>query len=377
MGIEQQREIPFKEAVADWYDSVYLQVVGHIREWGILRDFPNRTEADLYLWIAEHRASLESELGWEIRPEAVIRDLDEQFGAGEARRFAWFGEILQDVLPVDKFQSGPPAGQWREETLAFHRAEQRLISEILVPVNGAENGWYALEQAFVIARKEGAHLHGLHLVSDETQRDNVVARAVQVEFERRCAEAGLSGHLVVAVGEIAPEICKRARWTDLIVTNLAFPPPPQPLARLDSGFRDLIQRCPRPILATPQTVTPLDKALLAYDGSPKSQEALFVATYLAGRWKTSLVVVSVINDGQVSDQTLAHAQEYLASHGVRCNCISASGPVAETILNFADHYDCNLILMGGYGYNPVLEVVLGSAVDQVLREAHRPVLICR
>jgi len=33
--------------------------------------------------------------------------------------------------------------------------------------------------------------------------------------------------------------------------------------------------------------------------------------------------------------------------------------------------------MGGYGFSPVLEVVIGSSVDQVLRESRQPVLICR
>jgi nucleotide-binding universal stress UspA family protein len=33
--------------------------------------------------------------------------------------------------------------------------------------------------------------------------------------------------------------------------------------------------------------------------------------------------------------------------------------------------------MGGYGFSPLVEVVLGSAVDQVLRESSRPVLVCR
>ena len=40
------------------------------------------------------------------------------------------------------------------------------------------------------------------------------------------------------------------------------------------------------------------------------------------------------------------------------------------------HID-DLILMGGYGYGPVAEVVLGSAVDGVLRASSQPVLICR
>jgi hypothetical protein len=40
MGIEQNQEIPYEEAVAHWYDTVYLPVVQMIRENGILRDFP-------------------------------------------------------------------------------------------------------------------------------------------------------------------------------------------------------------------------------------------------------------------------------------------------------------------------------------------------
>ena len=52
MGIEQKRSIPNDEAVADWYDNIYLPTVQAIREAGILRNFPNRTETDLYLWLA-------------------------------------------------------------------------------------------------------------------------------------------------------------------------------------------------------------------------------------------------------------------------------------------------------------------------------------
>jgi nucleotide-binding universal stress UspA family protein len=51
--------------------------------------------------------------------------------------------------------------------------------------------------------------------------------------------------------------------------------------------------------------------------------------------------------------------------------------VAEAILQTAETQQSDLILIGGYGHSPVLEIVLGSAVDQVLRESHRPVLICR
>jgi hypothetical protein len=48
LGVEQKREIPYREAVASWYDRVYLPTVQAIRNGDALRDFPNRTEADLW-----------------------------------------------------------------------------------------------------------------------------------------------------------------------------------------------------------------------------------------------------------------------------------------------------------------------------------------
>jgi nucleotide-binding universal stress UspA family protein len=42
-----------------------------------------------------------------------------------------------------------------------------------------------------------------------------------------------------------------------------------------------------------------------------------------------------------------------------------------------ESHQADLILMGGYGLNPILEVTFGSTVDQLLREVRRPILICR
>lgn len=54
LGIEHNREIAYLDAVASWYDRVYLPTIQAIRATNALRDFPHRTEADLYLWITEH-----------------------------------------------------------------------------------------------------------------------------------------------------------------------------------------------------------------------------------------------------------------------------------------------------------------------------------
>jgi nucleotide-binding universal stress UspA family protein len=43
--------------------------------------------------------------------------------------------------------------------------------------------------------------------------------------------------------------------------------------------------------------------------------------------------------------------------------------VVDTILRSANERDCDLLLMGGYGVGPVVEAVLGSTVDQILRKS--------
>jgi len=56
--------------------------------------------------------------------------------------------------------------------------------------------------------------------------------------------------------------------------------------------------------------------LLAYDGSSKAQEGLFVATYLAGRWGIPLVVVTVEDNGIRAPEILKDAKDYLQSHKI-------------------------------------------------------------
>jgi nucleotide-binding universal stress UspA family protein len=104
---------------------------------------------------------------------------------------------------------------------------------------------------------------------------------------------------------------------------------------------------------------------------------LFIATYLFGQWKIPLVVVSVGDNEQVVESTLTNARHYLESHSVHADYLKLSGAIGEAILKAADSQQCDFIVMGGYGFSPVWEVVLGSALDQVLRESSKPILICR
>jgi hypothetical protein len=68
MGLDWKRDISEEEAVTHWYDNVYMPIVNVIRETGVLKDFPGRTEADLYLWALDHQHYLVAEQGHPLQP---------------------------------------------------------------------------------------------------------------------------------------------------------------------------------------------------------------------------------------------------------------------------------------------------------------------
>ncbi len=377
MGIDENREIPHAEAVKHWHDEVYCPVVQIIRERGILRHFPERTEADLYLWISRHRAKLEEALGWHVETEAAAADLEIRFSPELSQAFSRLTGRIYDVITPDALESGPPPGAWREGALQ-RRREGHLLSNILVSVSTTDTDWLALEQALVVAHRESGQLQGLHVVKTKAIAEADEAAKLVAQFENRCQAAGIHGHLAVESGAIARIICERSHWTDLIVAKVTHPPSDDPIARFGSGLRMMIRRCPRPILAVPDQVSGLTHALLAYNGTPKAKEALYLAVYLTAKWGIQLSVLTIEHEETDAETIYDHAQKYISKHNIQASFIRHEpGKRSETILKTAQNHACDFILMGGYKSSPVVEVVLGSVVDEVLRQARIPLLICR
>ncbi len=364
-------EITFPEAAARWYRHVYLPVKRMIHRRGLLRDFPGRTETDLYVYIDEHKQDLARELEWSVDSETAATDLYESRRQQPLQRIKRLGQQVSNAV------TQTPAAAAKEELWEAFLTDELgpgLFPRVLTALNGAEDGWRALEQAIVIAQLEQGTIFGLHVVPRHEAQEDAAGERLARRFARCCREAGVPAELSVAAGEVTPIICDRARWTDLVVVSLAHPPGAQPIERFNSNFRRLLRHSPRPVLAVPGGARPLKKLLLAYDGSPKAHEALLAAIYMAGQWRLPLTVVTV-HSRQVTDETAAAARAVLDQYGVHARFDPRSGEPAQEILNAAAEEDADLIILGGYAHGPLVEVVVESVIGQVLRETERPVLL--
>ncbi len=122
-------ELSWDEAVCSWYDHVYMPIVEVIRSEGLLKDFPRRTEADLYLWVAYHRERLAREYDLApLDPDTAVQTFasmhdDNLFGRTWKGLMQGFHRLFVDEIPLGMSEED------FEELRARHKAGERSLSE--------------------------------------------------------------------------------------------------------------------------------------------------------------------------------------------------------------------------------------------------------
>jgi len=370
-AIEQKKgdEIPFNQAVLHWHDWIYLPVIDIIREKELLKDFQHRTETDLYIWLVRYQRELVKELGWDITYDTTAALIRSKITPKIINALKEFRErLFPDILRPE-----PVIGEWRRQQLATHQG--RIFADIIIVITGQKEDWKVLEFGLNIAEEEGSQIYGIHVGYPQNNLSENETQSIHREFKKYCDKFHIHGSLVFETTRIpANMIIRRAHLADLVILPLHF----GQTKRGGNILHNLIHRCPTPILAIHKEKSfPPNKCLLAYDGSPKSNEALFLAAYLAKFWDLPLEIVTVFGTKKVSKQTLATACEYLDRYKINAEYIKAVGPPGTAVLTFAIESESDLIIAGGYGSKSIKRIFSGSMIDEVTRKAQQSILIIK
>lgn len=357
----EQRVIDDREAVIRWYDERYLPVIKAIRQQGILRDFPNRTEADLYVFIAVHQAQLRQQFGWRVTPQVAAANLRERGDVAPrpwpARLRAWLGALLRRS-PLRAQSTMAPPGSWSGDRV-FARYNGQLFADILVALDPQAAGDQVLAQALFFARREQARIFGLCNPA-ASRRD---AAEWTAAFLEQCRAVGIEGQMACEERPLVDALCGRALLADIVVAS------PAAVAH-EGGIETLLRRTPRPLLLTSGPARPIRRALLYYDGSEKSREALFAAAYIAEQWQVELVTLLPT----AGEQLRATVRDYLEFHD-----LPAAFDTAEegwrTLAAAAERHDCDLLLVGCPGRR-LRDRRQMAAFWRFLRACDRPLFVC-
>jgi nucleotide-binding universal stress UspA family protein len=374
LGLEEQRRITWQEAVIHWYDYVYLPLIETIRMHNILQEFPGRTETDLYLWIIEHRHFLAQRLGLDIDMHDAARDFAARYSPRWRRVVERAQRSIADAITPQSLESGAPVAHWRRQRAESHAADQ-LFAELLLLVDDSETSWCAIEQALVIAEYERSSLYCLWMgpYQDKKVQRSAFGRALS----RRCDLAGVPCRLIAESDEPMSMVLERAPWVDLVVLGQA-PPETSPVApSWDAVLHTALRHIAPPVLAMAGPCRPLTSALLAYDDSPTSAEALFIAAHIGQNWEIPVHIITVDEPRRTSKDTLDKAIAHMQERHVKTEGFFRAGAVEKTILTMAAELDVELLILGASGYSPFTELFVRSTLDRVVHQATCPVLICR
>jgi nucleotide-binding universal stress UspA family protein len=277
------------------------------------------------------------------------------------------------------------------------------VKRILVALDGSQHAAAALDHALWLAERLHASVMALHVVDvvsiegsflhdvsgslgfepyldfSSKMRDVLRerGRVILDLAERRCAERNVACATALPIGVVANEICDQARLADLIVLGHRGVNERFSTGLLGSTTESVARKAPRPVLVCPTTFAPVARPLLAYDGSQRASAALHGAADVTSALGLPLTVVHVERAGSDPDAVLAEARQYLESYGVAVTTKRLTGSPHQRIVDVVRDGPYDLLFIGAYGHSRIIEMVLGSTTEYVLRNAACPIFLAR
>lgn len=277
-----------------------------------------------------------------------------------------------------------------------------MIHQILVGIDGSDYGDTAVQWGMALAKKYAATLHGLHVVDivqvespllydlagaigaapmlhlTGQMQQNLEARGqhLMLRFQETCEAAHLQGVPHLATGIIPTEILRLAADMDLIILGRGGLHTLLSKALLGSAVETIVRRSVIPTLVTTQYYYPATHPLIATDGSPSATAALHTAAQFARLFGLPLRVVHCAPDAASAQACLDDARAQLAAYPIPYEVDLCLGNAHEDLVQYLLDHNHDMLFLGAFGRRRVVEWVLGSTTQYLLRVCPTPLLLC-
>ena len=278
-----------------------------------------------------------------------------------------------------------------------------MIRNILVALDGSQHADVALDYAMWLASRLRAKVVGVHVIDIVSIEGSFLhdvsgslgfepyldfsskmrealherGRALLDVFRTRCADRGVTCDTAMPLGVVANEICDLARTTDLVVLGHRGVNEQFSTGLLGGTTESVARKSPKPVLVCPATLREVTKPLLAYDGSQRASAAMHMAAEVTSALGLPLGVLHVARENNGGEAVLEEAKRYLAAYDINVTYDVVTGPPHQRIVDVLRDRGYDLLFIGAYGHSRIIEMVLGSTTEYVLRNSSAPVFLTR
>lgn len=148
---------------------------------------------------------------------------------------------------------------------------------------------------------------------------------------------------------------------------------------LGSNIERIVRSSHKPCWISSREFQPIERLLLAYDGSPSSQKMLqFIMDSPAFKGlELHILKVAKKSDDATAISRLKEAEQKSRSAGFEPVCNLLLGHPEAVIGKYIEENQISLLLMGAYGHSRIRHLIVGSTTIQMLRSSRIPVLLFR
>jgi nucleotide-binding universal stress UspA family protein len=274
-----------------------------------------------------------------------------------------------------------------------------MFTSILVGLDGSLQSQVALAQSILIGQRFRARLVLLHVIPGPGHTGEMALGAPWMEFTnanmptsreglvRAAADmledaagavrrAGLEVEVLIREGQAIEVLRELADRVGVVVVGrkgIRGEMAPVSEDPIGPDTRELARRSNRPILVTGLVPTPMDRVLIAFDGSPNSEAALAFGSRFAGITGAHLDVLHVGSDQPEGRKTLARASGALSVAQLDFDTHFIEGELETAVPATIARLGCNALFVGAHREDSGWRIP--SHTEVILRATDIPVLI--
>lgn len=205
------------------------------------------------------------------------------------------------------------------------------------------------------------------------------ADTILAGVRNKCDAHGVPCTVAHETGQLASLMLQYERQADLVALGQRGEHAAWTGEMLGSSVERLVRASIKPTLVTPAAFHPIQRILIATDGSPGADKALHAGLELAGLLRAEVMLLTACqrDTEESAGRALRDAQEEAETRGIKPRVELVHGDPETEILRWAGEIRADLIVMGAYGHSRIREFVLGSITHHVIRKAEVPVLLAR
>lgn len=268
-----------------------------------------------------------------------------------------------------------------------------MFAHIAVGLDGSLHSAAALDLALDLGKRLGGVVHGVHVIDLAAVEGSFIAdisgamgveplvnlapqvRAVlsdladtiREHFEERAAEAGVAARFEQAEGSVPPTLVERTAACGLVVVGKRGVNARYHGDLLGPVCERLLRLADVPVVVVPEVVRPISRLLLAYDGGGKADHALRWCGELARVLAIPVTAVIAHDNEEEARPLLERASGHLEALGVAVDTRWSSGEPADVIAAATADTGADLVAVGSHSHSRIVEMVLGSTTEAVVR----------